>query len=154
MSRALLLRHPRGLSIPEFAAALVIGLPILIAILFTALECSTYFTIKTKLDVAARTAARQLAIAYGKDQTVAQNPHKSNPAIAAIYDSARITPVINDKDQFSDPTFVEGTPGTVTVVVSYPEHGEFNTQPFPHLPGVLPMLNGLRPRSMATFALE
>lgn len=147
------LRKPRAMSLPEFAGALVIGLPILIAILFTALECSQYFVIKTKLEVASRSAARQLSIAYGRDPSVSTNPTKSNPIIAAIYDAALIPSVINDKAQFSDPLFVTGVPATVTVIVKYPVDGSYGLNPFPN-PDPLHLANRLQPVAMATFALE
>lgn len=147
-------RRSRGAALTELGAALAVGLPLVIAILFIGLECSQYFVIKSNLDVACRQAARQLAIAYGKDPSIAQNNSQdSNTTIANIYDGNKIPNFINDRHQFADPQFVGGTPGTVTVTVSYPIDGSYSLAIFPN-PDPLNLASSVRPISIATFALE
>jgi Flp pilus assembly protein TadG len=147
------LSRERGTSIPEFAIGVMVGLPILIAVIFTALECGTYFSIKANLDVASRQAGRQLAIAYGKDPSIAKNNDQdSSPAIAGIYNACKIANYVNDRHQFSNPLFVSGNPGTVTVVVTYPLNGKYSLPIFPN-PDPLHLAKKLHPYAAATFAL-
>lgn len=147
-------RSQGGAAITELGAALAFGLPLLIAVIFIGLNCSQYFVIKSNLDVACRQAARQLAIAYGSDSTLAtNNSQDSNTTIANIYNSDKIPNFINDRHQFSDPQFVSGNPGTVTVTVTYPTDGSYSLNPFPN-PDPFNIRSQVHPYSIATFALE
>jgi hypothetical protein len=140
-----------GVSIVEFAAALTLGLPLLIAILYVTLEASYLFSIRTNIDIAARNAARALAIEYGKDPTIASSP--SGPKVKAVLDNIRIKNFVHDTAQFQTPTFAPGTPATVTVVCEYPPGGAYGLPPFPN-PDPLKLGNSFKVISSATFATE
>jgi Flp pilus assembly protein TadG len=145
-------RGRSGISLVEFAAALALGLPLLIAILYVTLEASYYFTIRTNIDIAARNAARALAIEYGKDPTIAAAP--AGPKCQAVLTKIRIPGFVANNAQFSTPTFdTTVAPNTVTIACTYPSGGAYGLPKFPN-PDPLNLGPTFQVISSATFATE
>lgn len=144
-------RTRRGVSLVEFAAAVVLGLPLLMTILYATVEASTYFAIRTNIDIAARTAARAMAIEYGKNPGFASN----TGAQQAVYANIRIPKFVQENSQFSNPQFnIATAPATVTVSVRYPNGGiAGKLPPFPN-PDIFKLGPSFNVDSTATFALE
>jgi hypothetical protein len=141
-----------GVSLVEFAAALTLGLPLVIAILYVVLEASVYFAIRTNIDVAARNAARALAIEYGKDPTIAASP--SGPKVQAVLTKIRIPGFVVNNGQFNTPTFDTAvSPSSVTIVCQYPSGGMYGLPKFPN-PDPLNLGSSFKVISSATFATE
>lgn len=145
-------RRRSGVSLVEFAAALVLGLPLLISILYVTLEASYLFTIRTNIDIAARNAARALAIEYGKDPAIAGDP--TGTKVQAVLTKIRIPNFVANNAQFSTPTFDTAvSPSTVTIVCTYPPGGAYGLPPFPN-PDPLNLGPSFKVVSSATFATE
>lgn len=141
-----------GVSLVEFAAALALGLPLLIAILYVVLEASVYFAIRTNIDIAARNAARALAIEYGKDPTIASAP--GGPKVQAVLNKIRIPGFVVNNLQFNTPTFDTAvSPSSVTIVCQYPSGGLYGLPKFPN-PDPLKLGSSFKVISSATFATE
>jgi len=141
-----------GASLVEFAAALTLGLPLVIGILYVVLEASVYFAIRTNIDIAARNAARALAIEYGKDPTIAAAP--GGPKVQAVLTKIRIPGFVVNNLQFNTPTFdVAIPPASVTVVCQYPSGGAYGLPRFPN-PDPLKLGSNFKVISSATFATE
>jgi Flp pilus assembly protein TadG len=145
-------RTRSGVSLVEFAAALVLGVPLLISILYVTLEASYLFTIRTNIDIAARNAARSLAIEYGKDPTIAASP--TGPKVQAVLTKIRIPNFVANNGQFSTPTFDTAvSPSTVTIACTYPSGGAYGLPKFPN-PDPLNLGATFKVVSSATFATE
>ncbi|HEY9792824.1 MAG TPA: hypothetical protein V6D22_20660 [Candidatus Obscuribacterales bacterium] len=120
-------RNQRGAThIAEFAAALVIGLPLLTLLVFVALECGHFYTIKSAMELGARNAARALVVYYNVN-------HSTTPASSATFFSDFFIPnYINSATQF---TYIWDTANTppqyVTVSCAYPSGGGNGLAPFP-----------------------
>jgi hypothetical protein len=148
-NRSVTRNRTRGVSLVEFTAALVLGLPLLITILYATLEASYLFSIRTNTDIAARQAARAMAIEFGK-----QPNFKTNTAAQqAVYTGIRIPNFVHNNAQFSDPVFSTTSPATVTVTCSYPPGGAYGLPPFPN-PDVFKLGGTFTINSTATFGLE
>lgn len=137
-------------NISEFAAVLVIVVPLVLALLFAGYEFAYGYMIKSNLDNAAKNAARAMAIAYGKDSTIATNHSKQQ----AVYDSIRVPNFVNANQQFSDPDFkpAGGSPKNVTITVTYLP-GQYNLPQYPS-PDVLNLSPTLRISGTYTYRLE
>lgn len=111
------LRAARGISLAESTAAISLLLPLVITLIFVILEISMSFFIDSSLSEAARHAARDLAIAYGVNPSVATSRTMQN---SMVFDNIRIRNMINSSSQFDNPVFTTATdPATVTVTVRY-----------------------------------
>jgi hypothetical protein len=66
-------RHYRstrsGITLVEFSAAVVFGLPLVMTMLYAVIEANLFFTIRTNLDVAVRRAAQKMITEYNKNGT-------------------------------------------------------------------------------------
>jgi Flp pilus assembly protein TadG len=145
-------RKRSGVSLVEFAAALALGLPLLITIMYVILEASYLFTIRTNIDIAARNAARALAIEYGKDPTIATTP--TGPKVQAVLTKIRIPNFVANNAQFTTPTFDTAvSPSTVTIACQYPPGGLYGLPKFPN-PDPLNLGGTFTVVSSATFATE
>lgn len=142
------LRAPRATSLIETVVALILGLPVVIAIIFVIVECCSYFLIQANVDAATRKATRDLSIEWGKDPSVATDSSKQQ----AIFTDCLIPGFVNDPAQFSAPVFDGTDPPTVTVVGSYAA-GQYGLSPFPH-PNPLGIKGDFTIRSEATYRLE
>jgi Flp pilus assembly protein TadG len=110
-------RKQRASSIAEAAAAMGIMLPLIFIVIFTVIEITQAYLIRECLAQGARSAARQMAIAYGQDNQIKESRSLQNKL---VFDNIRITNIINSSQQFDNPKWnVTGYPPTVTVTVSY-----------------------------------
>jgi Flp pilus assembly protein TadG len=129
---------------------MVILLPVLITILFVVVEASQAYMIKESLANGARQAARDLAVAYGQNSTIANNRSMED---SWVFDNIRIKNIINSDTQFDDPVWdTSGQPPTVTVTVNYTS-GQNGLPPFPN-PDPLKLGNNFKLNATATYRLE
>lgn len=148
--RAIKSKTNRGSTIAEAAASMVVMIPLMIALLFVTVEVCYACFLLHNLSQAARTAARSMAIAYGADPTIVSSRTLQDQR---VFDSIRITNVVNDSDQFEDPVFQTSTePHTVTVTVRYLS-GQYDLPIFP-IPDPLNLGQQFRPVAQSTFRLE
>jgi hypothetical protein len=142
------LRSARATSLIETVVGLILGLPVVVAIIFVIVECCSYFLIQANLDAATRKATRDFSIEWGKDPTVATDGTKQQ----AVFTDCLIPGFVNDPGQFSAPVFDGSDPPTVTVVGTYAA-GQYGLAPFPH-PNPLGLNASFTIRSEATYRLE
>jgi Flp pilus assembly protein TadG len=121
-------RSRRGATIAEFAAAMVVTIPLLLLILVVAVEMGHAYLINTVLSQAAEKAAREMALKWETDSTV--NGSKAIQDVY-VYDYIRNDGIIASSDQFDVATFdTTSDPKTVSVTVRY-DGGQFGLTPFP-----------------------
>ena len=143
-------RTKTGGVLAESAAALVVMLPVIVALTFVILEVSQSYLIKTSLAQGARQAARDLAIAYGKDPTVATSRAMQD---SQAFDKIRIYNLINDSAQFENPVFDTSViPHTVKVRVNYLS-GQYGLPVFPN-PDPLQLAGKFRVFAESVYRLE
>lgn len=144
-------RHRRkGASIAETAAAMVLLLPLLFIVLFVVLEASKAYFIKESLAQGARQAARDLAVAYGRNADIEGSRTMQNQM---AFDNIHLNGVIHDQEQFDDPVFDSaGQPPTVRVTVHY-RGGQYGLEPFPN-PDPLKLGNNFDLSAASTYRLE
>jgi hypothetical protein len=131
--RTLTIKRNQGAVIAEGAAALILLLPLFIAIIFVVTEASYAFFLKSSLMEVAREAARELSIAYGLDPSIADSRSAQD---ARVFNKIRMPNVVNDSSQFEDPVFDTGAVRPiVSVRVKYASQ-QFGLPPFPN-PDVL-----------------
>lgn len=146
----MLIRKRNGGALAESAAALTVMLPVVVCLAFVILEVSQAYLIKTSLAQGARQAARDLAIAYGKDPLVASNRAMQE---SQAFDHIRIHNLINDSAQFDDAVFdTAAVPHTVTVKVLY-KSGQHGLPAFPN-PDPLHMAGKLQVFAESVYRLE
>jgi Flp pilus assembly protein TadG len=126
------LRSKSGAFAAEFAAVLVFGLPLLTVLGFVALEAARFYTIKSAMEVAARTAARGLVVQYNTTGTE-----------GASVTGLTVPNFVANSNQFTVTWDTNTPPSFVTVSCSYPTSGQYGLAPFPAGP--------LRYLSNATF---
>jgi Flp pilus assembly protein TadG len=137
-------------NISEFAAVLMIVVPLALTLLFVGYEFAYGYMIKSNLDNAAKNAARAMAIAYGQDSSIAANQSKQQ----AVYTPIRVANFVNSNQQFTDPDFkpAGANPKSVTVTVSYLP-GQYGLPMYPY-PDPLNMAPTLRISGTYTYRLE
>jgi Flp pilus assembly protein TadG len=119
-----------GVAIMEFAAALMLLLPLTIVVCYVAAEAMQICMIKSVLNHGAAVAARRLSIAYASDPASAiANPEAS-------FENVRINNVIIDDRQFAIPAGTAGwnlysKPPTVCVEVTF-KGGLYGLPTFPN----------------------
>src|SRR5690348_3367214 len=86
----------------ETAAAMAILIPLAVLLIFVIAEVSYCYFAKATLSQAARQAARQLAIAYGADPSVAQSRPLQE---VTAFDNIRLDHIVTDSAQFDNPVF-------------------------------------------------
>ena len=142
-------RRQSGGSLAESAASVSLLFPLAIVIIFVVAEASHFFIIKNGLDAGARQAARELAVVYGENQSIAYDRAIQD---TEVFDNIRITNVINSSLQFDDPVFNEASdPPTVSVVVRY-AGGSYGLPTFPN-PDPLNLGTGFTINSTSTYRL-
>lgn len=130
-------RSDSGTNIVELGAALVVGLPLVMAMLYGVIEVSSLFAIRTNLDNATRLAAQLLINDYENSGTTSNVTDGNLPA-AYAFDLPSGVPgyyfVRKSANQFTYTWSLNTKPKTVTVRVSYPttEYGINGLLPFPH----------------------
>lgn len=143
-------KERRGLVLAETAASMMILIPLLMIILFTIWEVSQAYFLKASLAQASRQAARQLAIAYGRDPDVATNRALQE---SLVLNQIRLPGVVADSSQFSLVSFqTDEVPHTVTVRTQY-SSGAFGLAPFP-MPDPLHLGSAFVPSAESTYRLE
>ena len=142
------MRRQRGVNLVEATAGIMVGLPLVVAVIFVAVEVCSYFLIQSNLDAATRKAARDMAMTWGQDPSVASNQSKQQ----TVYAGCLIPGYVNSPQQFSDPVFNGVSPPTVTVVGTYTS-GQYGLGQFPH-PNPLNLGRNFVIRSEASYRLE
>lgn len=143
-------RANNGAVIAETAAAMVLLLPITICIIFVILEASQAYLIQQSLDQAAREAARNLAVQYGQNNSIAGNRITED---TLVFDGIRIRAIVNSSSQFEDPTWnTSGAPPTVSVKVDYTS-GQNGLPAFPN-PDPLHLGSNFKLSGSSTYRLE
>ncbi|HEY9788993.1 MAG TPA: TadE family protein [Candidatus Obscuribacterales bacterium] len=130
-------RSQLGTNIVEFGGALMIGLPLIMAMLYGIVECSMLFAIRTNLDNATRLAAQLLINDYESSGSVSNGTATNLPGTYAFDIAAGIPGyyfVHKSAKQFTWTWSVNSSPKTVTVRVAYPttQFGVNGLLPFPH----------------------
>lgn len=144
------MRTQRGSSLAETAASMALLFPLLVMVLFVMAEASYAYFLKATLSEASRTAARNLAIAYGRNSTIANNRTLED---ATVFDNVRISNVVNANEQFDDPVWqTDNHPYTVSVNTRYLS-GQFGLPLFPH-PDPLNLGNNWVIQAHCTYKLE
>lgn len=140
-----------GASIAEFAAAMILLLPVIITVCFVAAEAAQVYMIKSGLNYCATVAARRLSIAYGL------NPTGTVGNEDAVFDTVRHTGIVISSQQFDVPPGsagwnTAGQPPTVSVEVRF-QGGQYGLPAFPN-PDPLGLGQGMVLQSVATARLE
>jgi hypothetical protein len=138
-----------GYAIAEFGAALVIIIPIVLALGYVAVEAGIAITIYNALSASAGKAARKLAIAYGQD------PSKATSTPQTVFGQVTYLNFVTSATQFSIPEDgwnTNANPPTVTVKCTY-VGGEEGRPPFPN-PDILNLESQFRIQAQATCRLE
>lgn len=123
-------RRSQGSAISEFGAAMAFVIPITLIAGFVAFQVSQSYMIKVTLDFAAQTAARKLAIAYGKD------PDMTMAFPDTTFEDIKFAGIVKSAEQFSIPAGTAGwnttaNPPTVTVDVVF-QGGKYGLEKFPN----------------------
>jgi Tfp pilus assembly protein PilW len=148
-------RRNSGLSLVEFAAALALGFPLVMAMLYVVLEANMLFTIRTNCDNAVRRASQLLINDYITNGTATTAVSNGNLPATMGFDvkTADGHYFINKSaNQFTWTWDFTTAPNTVTVTVKYPTSGSSanGLLPFPH-PDPLNMKNKFTILTSGTF---
>jgi len=139
-----------GASIAEAAAALSLLLPLMILIIYVILESSYAYMIKNSLSEAVRQAGRDLSLAYGEDPNIMYDRAMQD---IEVFDKIRITNMVNDSAQFSDPVWdTSNSPPTVRVTCTYLS-SQYNLPTFPN-PDPLRLGSNYSITATSTYRLE
>lgn len=139
----------KGSAIAELAAAIAIVLPLVVTVIYVAVEAAQAYTISNCLANSAQRAARQLAINYGQDSVSAM------ANTSQVFNQIQYLNIVNDASQFSIPSGGWNTttnPSTVTVIVTY-HSNQHGCPPFPN-PDPLQLGSSFVLSSRATSRLE
>jgi hypothetical protein len=122
-------RRRSGVSLVEFGAAMALGLPLILIMLYAVLEANYLFTIRTHLDQATREAGRQLMSKYQKDPTPANNTSANSNTVT---NTINLPGFVVSSSQFNVVySYAPPSPSTVTVTCTYPTGGAAGLMPFP-----------------------
>jgi Flp pilus assembly protein TadG len=114
------IRSQRGSHLAEFVASMAVGLPLLVLLVFVGLECMQFYTIKSAMEVGARTAARGLVIQYNKTGSK-----------STVVSGVTMTHFIVGSNQFAVAWDANSPPEYVTVTCAYPKNGANGLPSFP-----------------------
>lgn len=146
-------RDERGGMLAEAAAAVAILFPLLLVVLFVALEASFAFNIGRSMTEGSSLAARTLATRYRTNPEIVTDQSQQQ----SIFQKIRIPTMISSNRQFTIPANgwkLSGTASTVTVVVTYlPGEGSPALAAFPHF-DPLNLTQAFRISSTSTFRLQ
>lgn len=111
----------RGAALVELSCSLCVLLPVVLSILlFLTGTCQTFF-VQASLQSYASIAARNLAVAYGRNPDIALTRAMQD---LMVLDQIRMEPVLSQSSQFEDPHFdLTSSHHSVTVRVKYPAPG-------------------------------
>ena len=139
-----------GASIVEAGAALTLLLPVMMLVLYVTLESSYAYLIKNSMNEASRMAARDLAIAYGQDSTIANDRSKEE---SSVFNNIRLPNMVNDSAQFTNVNWdLANSPATVSVTAVYTAN-RYSLPPFPN-PDPLNLGGSFQVGATATYRLE
>lgn len=148
--KVLTAKRKNGSTLAETAAAMVVLLPVVVCLIFVVLEASQAYLIQQSLDQAAREAARNLAVQYGQNNSIAASRITQD---TLVFDGIRIHNVVNASSQFEDPTWdTSGSPPTVSVKVDYTS-GKNGLPTFPN-PDPLHLGSHFQLSGSSTYRLE
>ncbi|HEY9757125.1 MAG TPA: TadE family protein [Oculatellaceae cyanobacterium] len=141
----------RGAQVAEFAASMVLVLPLFVVIFYMTFEAAMYLYLKTGVDAAAKTQARWLAINF--NNLVQENGSSASNYSTWINSKVRVASCVVSNSQITNGTISGGTfvttapptvaagacpsgssgQGTVAVQVVYPGSTGLPTWPYPPL---------------------
>lgn len=122
------LRNRSAGTLIELAASLTLIIPIVFFVLFATVEMTFAYLITNVLGVAAQISARDLALLYPTDPTVAKTKSSQD---ALVFDNIRHPGVVQSSEQFDDATFdTSADPPLVSVTVHYTS-GNYGLPIFP-----------------------
>lgn len=140
-----------GVAITEVAAAMVLIMPLLVVTAFVVVEASQAFTINETLHQCALVAARNLAILYGHNPSLAQ----STAGQQQVFQHIKVGNIVNSSQQFSIPNGgwkITSNPPTVTVTCTY-QSGQHGCPKFPS-PDPLKLGDTFVLQAQASYRLE
>lgn len=120
-------REKGGLTLVEFAAACVFGLPLIMTIIYVCLEANFLFSIRTNLDIAVRRAAQALIDDYATNHTAQNDGGTGRLPATLAFDIKTVDNhyfVNRLANQFTWTWDFSAKPYTVTVTASYPAGGD------------------------------
>jgi hypothetical protein len=148
------IKRNKGLTIVEFVAAMVLGIPMIVGVIYCAMEANLLFTIRTNLDVATRRAAQELIDEYVQTGTAPADTSNGNLPTALAFDvqtgNGSKYFINRNANQFTWTFDLVNRPNTVTVTTSYPTNGTNGLVRFPS-PDPFKLGNGFTIRTSATF---
>lgn len=124
------IRSSNGAHTVELAAALMLLIPLIITILLVVAEITQAYMINSVMLQSAERAAREMAIQYGTDATIATSRSLQD---SLVYDNIRTNGILAASEQFDTAVFTTDTdPKTVSVTVRY-LGGQYGLTPFPFI---------------------
>lgn len=132
----------------ELGASLLVVIPLILTVLFIAVEMVHAHMIQTVLSQAAEKAAHDFAYIYGSNPDIADNASAQED----VYQNIRSTNIINANEQFQSVFATTSDPRTVTVTVSY-LGGQYGLTPFPQF-DPLNLGSNFNLQATATYRLE
>jgi len=118
--RRFVARPQIGAQIPEFAAAIVLVLPVFIVLVYMTYEACMYMYLKTGVDAAARTEVRWLAINF--NYFVQQNGNSTGNYAAWKSSNVRVSRCVASNVQFTNGT-IDSSGNFVTTAPSLVSNG-------------------------------
>jgi hypothetical protein len=130
-------RKNSGINLVELAAAMALGFPLIMIMLYVVLEANMLFTIRTNCDNAVRRGAQLLITDYLKNGSATANVSNGNLPTALAFEVPTSDGhyfVSKTANQFTWTWDLVNKPNTVTVTVTYPTSGSSagGLLPFPH----------------------
>lgn len=142
--------NPRAAALAEAAASLALLIPLVVVMIFTIMEVSYAYFLKSSLAECARRAARDMSIAYGVAPLIVSSRATQD---LMVYNNIRLTNVLNDSRQFDDAAFSVSTdPATVTITVHYLSN-KYGLPTFPY-PDPLNLGINFQISATSTYRLE
>lgn len=110
-------RKENGVAISEAAASLVVLIPVIAFIILSGIAVARVCLIQAALADVAHTAARQLAINYWKDPTIATDRATQDNL---VFNQIRVPCVVNSSSQFEEVIFdAQSSSPNVSLLVRY-----------------------------------
>jgi len=139
----------------EFVAALVLGLPLVVAMIYATLQINLLFTIRTNLDTATRRAAQLLINRYKLANIAPVDGSNTNLPTDIAFDvktgnSGALYFINKTANQFTWTWDLAVRPATITVTTTFPTNGANSLVRFPS-PDPLKMGNGFIISTTSTF---
>jgi Flp pilus assembly protein TadG len=145
------IRAKSGATVMEFGAVLMLGLPLLLLLVYFAIELTQYFTIKAAMDVGARNAARALVVDFNNNRTC------KTSIDLATWTFLKMPNYIVNNGQFDVVWDSTTTPSQVTVSCQYSGPGltPFPSGPLNYLNNNASLnLSGIRPTGQSVMPVQ